>query len=60
MKEWNVTFKIFNNDGTKFNKTIKSEGGTKKSATIRAMAAINKIDEYKGLFKEVVSVEEIK
>jgi len=59
MKHFNVTFEIHRGSNHKEYKTVMVEAGNKKLATIRGMMAINKIDEYSDLFKNVVKVEEV-
>lgn len=58
MKQYNVTFEIFRGSNYKGIETVTVEAGTKKLAVMRAMGVINKIKDYKELFKSVVKVEE--
>lgn len=59
MRKFNVTFEVFVSAGTKQNKTITVEAGTKKLAALRAMVEINKIDGYSQLYKNVIGIEEV-
>lgn len=60
MREYKVTFQVFNDDGSSETKIVKVIAGNIKLATIRAMSEINKIPGYSNLFKKLYSVEEVK
>lgn len=59
MRKFNVTFEIFNANGTKSKNTITIEAGNKKMAALRAMVAINKFDGYSELYKNIIKIEEV-
>lgn len=59
MHHFHVTFEIYRDSKRKEIKVIKVEAGTKKLAVIRAMAELNKLAEYSGLFKNTIRVEEV-
>ena len=58
MKQYNVTFEIFRGSNHKAYETVGVEAGTKKLALMRAMGIINKLKDYKDLYKNVIRVEE--
>lgn len=59
MRKFNVTFEVFNENGSKEYKTIPVEAGNKKIAALRGMQAINKLDGYSEKYKNVMRVEEV-
>ena len=59
MKHYKVIFEIHYENGTKAYKDILVEAGNRKTAAIRAMGVIGKIEEYKDLFKNIKSIEEV-
>lgn len=59
MKHFKVTFEVHRGSNHKEYKTVTVEAGNKKLATLRGMMAINKLDGYSDLFKNVIKVEEV-
>lgn len=59
MNKYNVIFEVHHVGGIKEQKIIVVEAGNKKLATIRGMMEINKLDPYKGLYKNVLRVVEV-
>ena len=61
MSNYEVTFEVFTDNSTKPREElkIKVEAGNKKLAVLRAMQAINKMEGYSNLYKNVKSVEAI-
>ena len=59
MSNYEVTFEVFTDNSTKPREELKinTEAGNKKLAVIRAMQAINKMDGYSKLYKNVKKVE---
>lgn len=59
MKKFKIIFEIHLDRDRKDYKEIIIEAGNKKVASIRAMYEIGKFQEYSGLFKNIISVEEV-
>ena len=59
MSNYEVTFEVFTDNSAKPREEfkIKAEAGNKKLAVLRAMQAINKMEEYSNLYKNVKKVE---
>lgn len=60
MKSYEVTFEIFLANGGKTYETVTIEAGNKRYAAVRAMMEVNKNKECAQLFKNLVSVREVK
>lgn len=59
MRNFNVIFEVFDENGKTEMKTISVEAGNKKIAALRGMQVINKLDGYSEKFKNVVQIEEV-
>lgn len=59
MRNFNVIFEVFDENGMKELKRVSVEAGNKKLAALRGMQAINKLDGYSEKFKNVVQIEEV-
>jgi len=59
MRNFNVMFEVFDDNGKKELKTVSVEAGNKKLAALRGMQVINKLDGYSEKFKNVVQIEEV-
>ena len=59
MSNYEVIFEVFTGNSTKPREElkIKAEAGNKKLAVLRAMQAINKMEGYSNLYKNVKKVE---
>ena len=61
MKKWEVLFEIYRDISTKarMNYSVVVEAGTKKLAVLRAIEALNKLEEYANDYKSVKEVKEV-
>ena len=59
MRKFKVMFEIHIDRNRKAMKEIVVEAGNKRLASIRAMAEIGKIEKFSGLFKNILSIEEV-
>jgi hypothetical protein len=59
MRNFNVIFEVFDENGKKEMKTVSVEAGNKKIAALRGMQELNKIDGYSERYKNLVKIEEV-
>lgn len=59
MRQFKVIFEVFRGEHKKERKEILVEAGNKKLAAVRAMSAINKLEGYSELYKNVAAIEEV-
>ena len=59
MRKFRVVFEVFKDGKGKERKEIFVEAGNKKLAVVRAMSAINKLEGYSELYKNVAAIEEV-
>ena len=62
MKKWKVIHRVFLEEDGKsvpYDMEMVVEAGSKKMASITAMREMSKDEKYKGMFKAIMSVEEV-
>lgn len=60
MRKFDVTFEVFLSNTQKIHRTVTVEAGNKKTAALRGMIEINKLNDFSEYYKTVVKIEEVK